>query len=104
MLVAAGCGTPTTESVIGNYEYELFGTHKVVFLQNGVGEELPPRGDKKEFKWAIESGRLLMTYENGFKGILKKKWNGDLTVITGTRDGKLEELSKEDQLTLKKIK
>ena len=118
-LCLAGCViTPTVESVTGTYEYEVFGKGKIVFLENGMWEDyqltkwnlfgpdiIPDKPVKRDSgKWVIESGRVLVTAENGNTVIIKRKWNGDLKAIAFIIDGKRHEAPKEKWTTLKKIK
>ena len=37
-LLVVGCGTITTEDVIGSYDSDFFGTERLVFQQNGLVE------------------------------------------------------------------
>ena len=108
-------------SVVGEYEYkhEIFRTtHKLVFLENGVLRDLGPTSPafglvvpsfqlaankKGEHKWSIVDGEIHV-YDSVFIHVFRINEDRSITYIAMIRDGKRKDLTKEQQLTLKRIK
>jgi hypothetical protein len=93
--------------VVGEYEMkEGEYTLRIVLLENGVGEGY--KNGKKNvdyLKWSIsEDGELHIVDKDGDAEVYRINKDGSITLIAKIRDGKREDLPKEDQMTLKKIK
>jgi len=96
------------EKVIGTYEVRVDGeTFRDVYLENGVVEGyVDGKKDEEEGKWSItKEGELYVIDEGGATYIFRINKDRSLTVIAYIlKDGKRADVSKEDQLTFKKIK
>jgi hypothetical protein len=131
-LLVVGCGTITTEDVIGSYDSYFFTQSRLVFQQNGLVETYTlTKGWSSELldkpvktgtsEWSIFGGRLCLHFPlitedgeftaeelkfwKGAKIFYKRERNGDLiTIYVKLKDGKRHYFKKEDQLTLKRIK
>ena len=124
----------TPENVIGTYEItNLPGDHdhenpqanrkytwRLVLLEDGIVEDYK-NGEKEENegKWKIIDGEInvffgevvgamdgkLVVVSNGYTIVFRINKDVSITAIANiTKDGKREEVSKREQLTLKKIK
>ena len=102
--------TPTKElslreKVVGSYEGKKDGfTFRVVLLENGI-VEFYNNGEKEEDdgKWKIIDGELHAN--DGISvGVLRKNKDNSITYIARIKDSKREEVPKEYQVPLKKIK
>ena len=93
------------EKVVGTYEGKKDGfTFRVVLLENGI-VEFYNNGEKEEDdgKWKIIDGELHAN--DGISvGVLRKNKDNSITYIARIKDGKREEVPKEYQVPLKKIK
>ena len=126
-LMAVGCGkqeqtdtdesTPTTtekpvkeltkEDVVGTYEIKEDGySFRLVLLEDGIGEGY--ENGKKEHgdaEWELVDGELHVAPPDEGTRVLKINKDGSITSIARIdADGKREEVPKERQMTLKKIK
>ena len=107
------------EKVVGTYEGRLM-TRRLVFLENGIVEE-HRRGkndfdeskwskDDDELKWLISNGEIHIIALGGDGVVLggvvfSINKDGSITDIASIdKDGKREDIPKEDQHTAKKIK
>ena len=107
------------EKVVGTYEGRLM-TRRLVFLENGIVEE-HRRGkndfdetkwskDDDELKWSISNGEIHIIALGGDGVVLggvvfSINKDGSITDIASIdKDGKREDIPKEDQHTAKKIK
>ena len=97
----------TKEDVVGTYEAKKDGrTEGVIFLENGVIESYE-NGKKRELeaKWTIINGEIHGEVEGG--RILVFSINEDKSVTNIAvidKDGEREDIPKEHQVPLKKIK
>ena len=93
------------EKVVGTYEGKKDGfTFRVVLLENGI-VEFYNNGEKEEDdgKWKIIDGELHAN--DGISvGVLRKNKDNSITYIARIKDSKREEVPKEYQVPLKKIK
>ena len=93
------------EKVVGTYEGKKDGfTFRVVLLENGI-VEFYNNGEKEEDdgKWKIIDGELHAN--DGISvGVLRKNKDNSITYIARIKDSKREEVPKEHQVPLKKIK
>ena len=91
--------------VVGTYEGKKDGfTFRVVLLENGI-VEFYNNGEKEEDdgKWKIIDGELHAN--DGISvGVLRKNKDNSITYIARIKDSKREEVPKEYQVPLKKIK
>ena len=124
-LLAVGCETPLPQrpkakpvkeltpeqkqkkalrdSVVGEYEFENDGsTYKLAILENGVLEYYSNDEKVGGVKWSILDGEIHAG--SGFIHVWRFNIDKSITLIANLRDGKRQELSKEDQETYKKIK
>ena len=124
-LLAVGCETPLPQrpkakpakeltpeqkqkkalgdSVVGEYEFENDGsTYKLAILENGVLEYYSNDEKVGGVKWSIVDGEIHAG--SGFIHVWRFNIDKSITLIANLRDGKRQELSKEDQETYKKIK
>jgi len=93
------------EKAVGTYEGKKDGfTFRVVLLENGI-VEFYNNGEKEEDdgKWKIIDGELHAN--DGISvGVLRKNKDNSITYIARIKDSKREEVPKEHQVPLKKIK
>ena len=93
------------DSVVGEYERKEDGdTFRVVLLENGIGE-FYNNGEieEEDGKWKIIDGELHAN--DGISvGVLRKNKDNSITYIARIKDSKREEVPKECQVPLKKIK
>ena len=111
--------TAEEKKVVGTYEGRLM-TRRLVFLENGIVEE-HRRGkndfdetkwskDDDELKWSISNGEIHIIALGGDGVVLggvvfSINKDGSITDIASIdKDGKREDIPKEDQHTAKKIK
>ena len=123
VLFVGGCCTPLNleepfvtqirargalrEKVIGTYEIKKDGNAlRVVLLENGIVEAYSNGKKKeKEVTWKIVDREIHGVEEDGnITGIRINKDGGITFIEKIDKDGKRKDLSKEEQLTLKKIK
>ena len=91
------------DSVVGEYEFENDGsTYKLAILENGVLEYYSNDEKVGGVKWLIVDGEIHAG--SGFIHVWRFNIDKSITLIANLRDGKRQELSKEDQETYKKIK
>ena len=91
------------DSVVGEYEFENDGsTYKLAILENGVLEYYSNDEKVGGVKWSIVDGEIHAG--SGFIHVWRFNIDKSITLIANLRDGKRQELSKEDQETYKKIK
>ena len=95
------------EKVVGTYEAKEDGdTYKLVFLENGIWEGYENgKKSKGDYKWSIsKDGELHIVGKDGDIGVHRINKDGNITGIADIEDGKREDLPKEFQPTLIKIK
>ena len=96
--------TAEEKKVIGTYEMKGEGfTIRAVFLDNGIIESYKNGKKEEEDKWKIVDGELHIIHEGGI-AVFRINKDGNITGIADIEDGKREDLPKEDQITLKRIK
>ena len=98
----------TKEDLIGTYEVNYKGKFKyrLVFLRNGA-VEIYQDGKKEEYeaKWKIkDDGEIHFEEESGRINVYRINSDGSMTQIEMIKDGRVKSLSKEEQITFKKIK
>ena len=99
-----GCLTPE-EKVSGAYELKNADDTETlaVFLENGVHFEYKKKGSPN--KWEIKDKEIHAVNEEGETVVFRINPDGSLSSIASIdKDGKRNDLEKEDQDTLKKIK
>ena len=93
--------------VVGTYEakWENGRTEGGVFLENGVFESYE-NGKKREAeaKWTIINGEIHVEVEDGEILVLRINPDKSITLIANISDGEREDIRKEIQIPLKKIK
>jgi len=100
--------TPPMKNIVGSYvgSYEKKGEKidcKFIFYENGKGE-CWEGGEKHEGTWKIVGNEVHVVGER-FSAFIRIESNEDLTCIAETIYGeKRKDFSKEQQMTLKKIK
>ena len=97
----------TKEDVVGTYERkEDEFTFRGVFLETGIVEVYKNGKKEEEAKWEIsKEGELRFIDEHEDIGVFRINKDGSITYIAEIpKDGKREDIPKEDQLTYKKIK
>ena len=105
-LLAVGCAsTPTMKSVVGTYEIsEGENTKSVVLQYNDIGKIIV-NGKEKDGRWKIVNKEVhIVDKSHGRIEVARIESNGDLTLIAVIVDGKRREASRDEQMTLKKIK
>ena len=120
-LLLVGCGAPAdnttkptpqmgltlSEKVVGTYEIKEGGeTYRAVFLANGFVEDYE-NGKKLEnkSKWKIAKGELHVTDGSSTISAARINKDGSITHIAYiNKDGKREDVPKDNQTTLKRIK
>jgi hypothetical protein len=97
----------TKEDVVGTYEakWENGRTEGGVFLENGVFESYE-NGKKREeeAKWTIINGEIHVEFEDGRIFVVRINPDKSITLIANISDGEREDIRKEIQIPLKKIK
>ena len=95
--------TPEEQKVVGTYELK---EGRVVLLKNGITEfHIGGYEVRTGDKWKItKDGQIHAVGESGFMGLWRINSDGSITGIAQIVDGKREDLSKDRQLTYKKIK
>ena len=105
VMLVVGCAT-LRDRVIGTYE-SRYGTNvlKVIILENGVIEGYQDGEKEEDAKWSIV-GKEVHVEEpnNGGISVARINPDGSLTATAMIKNGKREDLPKEDQFTFKKIK
>jgi hypothetical protein len=99
-------GLTLEEKVVGTYEMkEGEDTGRAVLLDNGVAESYINGKKHKEDKWSIsEDGEIHLTEQDGNIIVLRINKDGSLTNIADIdKDGKREDIPKEDQVTINKV-
>ena len=92
---------------VAEYEEKKDGdTYRVVLLENGVFEDyLNGKKEEEEDKWKIVDGEIHVTDISGTSDVVRINKDGSITYIASIdKDGKREDIPKEDQHTIKKIK
>ena len=103
-LLVAGCGKTEEDKVVGTYEHKKGGyTFKWVFLENGI-IETTAFAKTDGGTWKMVGNEVHVAEEGKSIAVFKIEPNGDLTAIAEIIRTKREDLPKEDQMTLKKIK
>ena len=103
-LLAVGC-TTLRDRVIGTYESK-HGTNvlKVILLENGVIESCQDGEKEEDTKWSIVGKEVHAEHpSNSNISVARINPDGSLTGIAMIKNGKREDLQKEDQFTFKKI-
>ena len=90
------------DSAVGTYEGKNVGD-TLVFLDNGVLEAYEDGEKEEEGKWKIINKEIYIEIDDEH-GFLKINKDGSLTIIARIRDGERKDISKESQITTKKIK
>ena len=104
-LLAVGCST-LRDRVIGTYESRHGANSlKIIILENGVIEGYQDGEKEEDAKWSIV-GKEVHVEEpnNGGISVARINPDGSLTATAMIKNGKREDLPKEDQFTFKKIK
>ena len=105
-MLLVGCATtPMMKSLVGSYELSIKeDTTKLVLLENGK-VEIYFNGEKiDEETWKVVGTEVHIVTPNVTLVVWKIEPNGDLTWIAHILDGKRDDYTIEDQLTLKKLK
>jgi len=104
-------GRPTSaeeQKVVGEYEFKTDeDTVRLVLLENGIWEGyVNGKKSKGDCKWSIsKDGELHIIGKDGDGGVYRINKDGSMTIIADTyKDGKREDVPKENQRTFKKIK
>ena len=97
--------TAEEKKVVGTYEMkEGEDILKLVLLENGIWESYEKSKKDGDGKWVIsKEGEMHITDEDG-TGVLRINKNGSLTAIAEIIRNKREDIPKEEQVTIKKIK
>ena len=98
--------TAEEQEAVGEYEFKKDGaTVKFVFLENGNVEGYTNGKKVIESKWEVSKDGELHLEENGGILVLRINKDGSITDIALIgKDGERDDLPKEFQLTIKKIK
>ena len=98
--------TAEEKEVVGTYEREGGrGGWKLVLLNTGVFEVYSDGKKEEEAKWKIsKDGELHAIYGDGRIIVLRINKDNSITYIARIKDSKREEVAKEHQVPLKKIK
>ncbi len=118
-LLSVGCETPKQkalmltpeeqkalrDSVVGEYEYKSVDgfTRKLVFLENGVYEWYVNGRKQTKRKWSIVDGETHVKFGSGRFEVWRINPDESITGVAIIRGGKRTDLTKEHQLTFKKI-
>ena len=95
------------EKVVGEYEFknEIGLVRKDVYLANGNFEDYLDGEKQEEGKWKVVDGELHVEGETFVVLVSRINKDGSITDIASIdKDGKREDIPKEDQHTAKKIK
>jgi len=108
MVLSACASMPTMKSVAGTYELKEDGdTARLVLLKNGIAEGYENgKKSEEEGKWKLtKDGEIHITDSDGDIWVYRINKDGSITMIADIyRDRKREDISKEHQITAKKIK
>ena len=105
VMLVVGCAT-LRDRVIGTYESRHGANSlKIIILENGVLEGYQDGEKEEDAKWSIV-GKEVHVEEpnNGGISVARINPDGSLTATAMIKNGKREDLPKEDQFTFKKIK
>jgi hypothetical protein len=92
------------KKVVGTYEWKTGkDVIRLIFLKSGIMKSSSVLGDK-ENKWEIRDNEIHAEDKVGNGGCYSIEPNGDLTKNAVLIDGKRSDLTKEEQMTFKKIK
>jgi antitoxin component YwqK of YwqJK toxin-antitoxin module len=92
------------KKVVGTYEWKTGkDIIRLIFLKSGIMESSSVLGDK-ENKWEIRDKEIHAEDRLGNGGCYRIEPNGDITKNAVLMNGKRSDLTKEEQMTFKKIK
>ena len=103
-LCLSGCGKSLKEKVANTYEAKIDGDAiRMVLQDTGVVDEYVNDKPGIKYKWEIMGKEVHI--EDNYGGVTITRINADrsLTVIAVINDGKREEVSRDNQITFKKI-
>jgi len=101
--LGVGCGSEE-QDLVGTYEGKVGdSTSRFILLEGGVVRIFKNDKRKADGKWSTSHGEVVMTGPKGEKLYFKVESSRALTGFGQERNGRLEELPKDKQVTFNKV-